>query len=266
MSAAPADRVAILIAAMGGEGGGVLTDWIVAAATGAGFVVQSTSIPGVAQRTGATTYYVEIVPPDAARRRNARPVLALNPALGEVDVMMATELMEAARAAANGWMSPDRTTLIASTHRVFAMSERLAMGDGRFDTGQLLRAVKEFSHDRVLFDMEQAAEESGGVLNAVLLGALAGTGRTPVPVEAFEAAVKAGGKAVAANLAGFRFGLAHARGDLEELAREAARRAAADAGAGAPLARARALLARAPFDAALAIVEEGVRRLVQYQG
>jgi indolepyruvate ferredoxin oxidoreductase beta subunit len=54
--------ITILIAALGGEGGGVLTNWIVAAATDLGFPVQSTSIPGVAQRTGATTYYIEILP------------------------------------------------------------------------------------------------------------------------------------------------------------------------------------------------------------
>ena len=52
----------ILIAALGGEGGGVLADWIISAATIAGYPIQSTSIPGVAQRTGATTYYLEIFP------------------------------------------------------------------------------------------------------------------------------------------------------------------------------------------------------------
>jgi indolepyruvate ferredoxin oxidoreductase alpha subunit len=55
----------ILIAALGGEGGGVLTDWIIAAAASLGFPVQSTSIPGVAQRTGATTYHIEMVPAPA---------------------------------------------------------------------------------------------------------------------------------------------------------------------------------------------------------
>ena len=59
---APSRPITLLIAALGGEGGGVLTDWIVVAATRQGLPVQSTSIPGVAQRTGATTYYVEIVP------------------------------------------------------------------------------------------------------------------------------------------------------------------------------------------------------------
>ena len=58
----------VLIAALGGEGGGVLTDWIVAAAASQGFPVQSTSIPGVAQRTGATTYHIEF-----CRRRGTAP-------------------------------------------------------------------------------------------------------------------------------------------------------------------------------------------------
>ena len=53
----------ILIHALGGEGGGVLMNWIVSAATAAGRKVQATSVPGVAQRTGSTTYYIEIAPP-----------------------------------------------------------------------------------------------------------------------------------------------------------------------------------------------------------
>ena len=63
--------VSILIAALGGQGGGVLTEWIVAAAAHAGYPAQSTSIPGVAQRTGATTYYLEVFP-DARRGRGRR--------------------------------------------------------------------------------------------------------------------------------------------------------------------------------------------------
>ena len=50
----------LLVAALGGEGGGVLTGWIVNAAKDRNLPVQATSIPGVAQRTGATTYYIEI--------------------------------------------------------------------------------------------------------------------------------------------------------------------------------------------------------------
>ena len=48
--------ISILLCALGGEGGGVLADWLVEAARHGGFAAQATSIPGVAQRTGATTY------------------------------------------------------------------------------------------------------------------------------------------------------------------------------------------------------------------
>ena len=60
---APAQRpITIAILAMGGEGGGVLAEWIVDVAEHAGYIAQMTSVPGVAQRTGATNYYVELFP------------------------------------------------------------------------------------------------------------------------------------------------------------------------------------------------------------
>ena len=80
--------ITLLIAALGGEGGGVLTDWIVSAAAAAGFPVQSTSIPGVAQRTGATTYYIEIFPVPAREFGGKRPVLALTPGVGDIDICL----------------------------------------------------------------------------------------------------------------------------------------------------------------------------------
>jgi Pyruvate:ferredoxin oxidoreductase and related 2-oxoacid:ferredoxin oxidoreductases, gamma subunit len=88
----------LLIAALGGEGGGVLTDWIVSAAEARGLPVQSTSIPGVAQRTGATTYYIEIFPVPLSELGGRRPVLALAPGVGDVDMVVASELLEAGRA------------------------------------------------------------------------------------------------------------------------------------------------------------------------
>ena len=249
--------VSILVGALGGDGGGVLCDWIVSAAQARGLAVQATQIPGVAQRTGATTYYVEVAVPSADRTA----VLALNPAIGEVDIALATELLEAGRMIFNGFVSPERTTLIASTHRVLSIGERMAMGDGSFDVGRLLRAVKERSREQVLFDMDQAAEESGGVLNAVLLGALAGSGKLPIPDTAFEAAIRAGGKAVDSNLAAFAFGRGHARGELQQVVREHRKRQAAARGIEDLLGRARRSYPAASLDT----VEEGLRRLARYQ-
>jgi indolepyruvate ferredoxin oxidoreductase beta subunit len=247
----------VLVGALGGDGGGVLCDWIIAAAHAHGLGVQATQIPGVAQRTGATTYYVEVMPAVGPRP----VVLALNPAIGEVDVALATELLEAGRMIFNGFVTPDRTTLIASTHRVLAIGERSAMGDGSYDVGRLLRAVKERSKSQILFDMDQAAEESGGVINAVLLGALAGSGKLPIPDSAFEAAIREGGKAVDTNLAAFAFGRGHARGELEQAVREHRKRQAAAPGVEDLIARARRQFPIASLD----IVEEGIRRLTAYQ-
>ena len=64
--------ITIAILAMGGEGGGVLADWIVDLAEHAGYLAQTTSVPGVAQRTGSTIYYLEIFPSAAARQAKTR--------------------------------------------------------------------------------------------------------------------------------------------------------------------------------------------------
>ena len=196
--------ITLLIAALGGEGGGVLTDWIVSAAAHAGYPVQSTSIPGVAQRTGATTYYIEILPVQASELEGKRPVLALTPGVGDIDVAVASELLEAGRTVANGFVTPERTHVIASLSRFYAMDEKIAMGDGRFDQDRLIKVIRDFSKDALLVDMDALAKQSGSIINAVMLGAIAGCGRLPIKPEQFEAAIREDGKAVDSNLRGFR--------------------------------------------------------------
>ena len=252
----------LLIAALGGEGGGVLTNWIIAAAADCGFPTQSTSIPGVAQRTGATTYYIEIVPKPWRELAGRRPVLALTPGIGDIDVVVASELMEASRAVASGFVTPDRTLMVASTSRFFTVNEKIAMGDGRYDSERLTKAIGEHAQASLLFDMEALAKESGTIISAVMLGAIAGCGRLPIPPEAFEAAIRADGKSVEGNLRGFRAGLEAAREGSAAPAREDGKR-------GRPQATdirafGREIAARMPA-AAGAMINEGVRRLAAYQ-
>ena len=252
--------VKLLIAALGGEGGGVLTDWIVTAAAASGFPVQSTSIPGVAQRTGATTYYVEILPVAAHELNGRRPVLALTPGVGDIDIAVASELLEAGRTVANGFVTPERTYAIASTSRFYAMDEKIAMGDGRFDNDRLIRTLKDNARETVLFDMAAIAQQSGSIVSAVMLGAIAGCGRLPIAIESFEAAIREDGKAVDANLRGFRAGLNASRAKLPVMTPVTPKR-------GAPLS-AEALEAEVMHSmpaAAQAFVREGVRRLAAYQ-
>ena len=133
--------ITIAVLALGGEGGGVLADWIVDLAQHGGYLAQTTSVPGVAQRTGATIYYVELFPKIAAQAAGREPVLALLPMPGDVDVVLASELMEAARAVERGFVTPDKTLLVASTHRVFAMTEKIALADGRADCSFAVRRL-----------------------------------------------------------------------------------------------------------------------------
>src|SRR5690606_17619806 len=128
------------ILAMGGEGGGVLADWIVDLGKHNGYLAQTTSVPGVAQRTGATIYYVELFPKSLADAAGKPPVLALMPTPGDVDVVLASELMEAARAVQRGLVTAERTTLISSTHRVYSIAEKSALGDGLVDPAPLVEA------------------------------------------------------------------------------------------------------------------------------
>ena len=252
--------ITLLIAALGGEGGGVLTDWIVGAAAKAGFPVQSTSIPGVAQRTGATTYYVEILPVPARELGGKRPVLALTPGVGDIDIAVASELLEAARTVMGGFVTPERTHVIASTSRFYAMDEKTAMGDGRFDQEKLSRVIASHARDALLVDMAELAKQSGSIVSAVMLGTIAGSGRLPVTAEQFEAAIRDDGKALDANLRGFRAGY------------DAARAKAAPASTPAAKKHAPGTLEALEHDVAQTIpavaqdiVREGVRRLVPYQ-
>ncbi|PBC44081.1 indolepyruvate oxidoreductase [Rhodococcus sp. ACPA4] len=202
----------LAIVALGGEGGGVLADWIVAVAEQAGHYAQSTSVAGVAQRTGATVYYVEIYPPgdepDPSLSGEARlePVLSLFPTPGEVDVLIASELMECGRAVQRGFVTPDRTTLITSTNRVYSIDEKMALGDGRADSSELVAAAQRASKRLIAADFMAMAEQSRSVISAALFGALAGSGTLPFTRDQFEAPIHAFGKGVESSLAAFSAG------------------------------------------------------------
>jgi indolepyruvate ferredoxin oxidoreductase, beta subunit len=248
--------ITVLIAALGGEGGGVLADWILSVASAEGYPVQSTSIPGVAQRTGATTYYLEIYPVRAAELGERRPVMTLAPAPGDVDVMIASELLEAARALQNGFVTPDRTALIASTHRVYTTVEKIAMGDGRLDSERILEAARALAKRALLFDMHSLAREAGTVISAVMFGALAGSGALPLPRASCEAAIRSSGKGAEASLRGFAAGYSGAVGAPE---------APAPGGSGRPHAQPLERVRRIFPAETHAVLELGAERCADYQ-
>jgi len=205
----PASPLSLLICALGGEGGGRLTQWIVEAARLAGFPAQATSVPGVAQRTGSTTYYVELWPEPQSALGERRPVFCLSPVPGALDGLLASELLEGSRAVTQGYASPERTLVLASLSRTLTTVERMQPTDGRLQGDKLERLVASASREHHLFDMAAMARESGTAVSAVMLGALAGSGLLPLSRSHYESAVRADGADATASLRGFARAFEH---------------------------------------------------------
>ncbi len=248
--------ISISVAALGGQGGGVLAQWIVDMAEANGYLAQSTSVAGVAQRTGATIYYLELFPRAEAEAVGKQPVLSQMPVPGDVDICMASELAEAGRSISRGFVSPGLTTLITSSHRVFAIGEKEALGDGRMDSEQVQDAARKAAKKLVMFDMDKASGDTGAVISSILFGALAGSGALPFSREDYEETIRKTGKAVDINLAGFARGFGEADGSYKPEAEP-------EAPAPGPLTLADTV-AELPAPVQH-VAQEGVKRLVDYQ-
>ena len=198
--------ITMAILAMGGEGGGVLADWVVAVAERNGYFAQNTSVAGVAQRTGTTVYYVEMLRKISDDPNQPEPILSTMPTPGEVDIAVASELMESGRAIQRGFCTPDRTTLIASTNRVYSMPERTAMGDGRIESQGLIDAAKLSSRRFICADFNKLALDNGSVISSCLFGAITAAQVIPFSRAQCEDVIRSGGKGIAESLAAFDAG------------------------------------------------------------
>ena len=195
--------ISILLCALGGEGGGVLADWLIDVARHAGHPAQATSIPGVAQRTGATTYYLEVYPLPHSQLQGRLPVLGLNPLPGRLDALISSELLETARQIGNGLASADRTLVISASSRALTTAEKMTMGDGRRPEGPLLDVVAAHSLRHHVMDMASLCKQSGTMVSAVMLGAIAGSGLLPFARTHYETVLAGPGQAAQASLRGF---------------------------------------------------------------
>ncbi|MGH6977009.1 MAG: indolepyruvate oxidoreductase subunit beta family protein, partial [Stellaceae bacterium] len=204
---------------------------------------------------------LEILPVPTSELGGRRPVMALMPGIGDVDLLLATELAEATRQIALGFVTPDRTHVVVSLARSYIMPEKMAMADGRLDDTRLAELVARHARASLLLDLETLARESGAMVNAIMFGALAGTGMLAIPVEAFEAVIAEGGRAAETNLRGFRVGLAAAQRGQSETPRTPAKRRRVGT---ANLATLESEAAALP-EAVRPIVVEGVHRLAHYQ-
>jgi len=198
----------IVIAALGGEGGGTLVAWIEEVAYNAGWYAQATSIAGVAQRTGATIYYIELFPgrdinESGSGNSSRAPIMSMFPAPGDIDIAISSEIAEAGRLIQRGFCSKDRTTLIASNHHVFGITEKVVLSDGRTNTELISKVASQQCKNLVSYDMRELADQHNTVISATLFGALAGSKALPFSKTDYQAVISASGKMVENNLAAF---------------------------------------------------------------
>lgn len=198
--------ITVLVCALGGEGGGVLAEWLTAVARHAGHPAQATSIPGVAQRTGATTYYLEFWPQHARTLGGRRPVFGLTPLPGKLNLLVSSELLETVRQIGNGMASADSTCVIASTARALTTAERTQLGDGRWDPARLSALIQAHAARHHILDMAALTREAGTVVSSVMLGCVAASGVLPFARADYEAVVGEGGASAKASLRGFALG------------------------------------------------------------
>lgn len=200
--------VCVLIANAGEDGGGVLSDWLIKAAEGAGIPAQATVVPGSDSDAVAPWGYVEVATEPQPETGNRPLELGRSPAVGYVDLMVAGQFVDAGRAIRKGFVTPERTTLVASPHRIFSVGGEEVGAESELEIGVLVTAVEARAKTVRLADFGLLARETGASVEAVFLGAIAESGILPVPVEAFEAGIREHGVAVEASLKGFAAGRA----------------------------------------------------------
>ena len=189
------------------------------------------------------------------------------PTPGDVDVVMASELMEAGRSVLRGLVTPEQTTLIASTHRAFAVAEKETPGDGVGDPAVVSIATEFAARRLIAFDMEAIAKAEGSVISAAMFGALAATKALPFDRAAFESAIRAGGTGVTSSLRAFAAAFNRTRErPIEPVRRFPEKRFAAmpDAAGHPELDRLVARIRSTFPGSAQPMLFAGVRRLVDY--
>jgi len=195
------------IVALGGQGGGVVADWLIDVARRENYLSQATSVPGVAQRTGATIYYLEFYPHRQSTPPALEPVFGLMPLPADVDLVASSELLEGCRAVLRGFVTPDRTTLVTSTHRSYTIAEKSNLTDGRIDADLLLTKAPAKAKLFIAYDMEKIADTFRSVISAVLLGGIAGSGALPFASESYRDAIRDAGISVERSLDAFNASL-----------------------------------------------------------
>ncbi|MEK6223825.1 MAG: indolepyruvate oxidoreductase subunit beta family protein [Thermodesulfobacteriales bacterium] len=205
------DLIKVLIPAVGGQGGGVLTEWVVQAFFLEDFDAQGISLPGLSQRGGSTVYYLEAHPKPESEDKSI--IFAQFPVPGEIDIILAQEFLELGRALELGYGS-DKTTIVTSTHRIYSTLEKMPIGSGIYSDENLRKLAAGFSSKFIEINALELSKANGMdelAVNAILLGALSASGAVPIDKRSFIRSIEMVGVAVNASLKAFEVGWEYAQ-------------------------------------------------------
>lgn len=218
------DIIKILIPAVGGQGGGVMTEWLVTAFLNSGFEVQSISLPGLAQRGGSTAYYIEAYKADTTSS-NSQLIFSQYPIPGDIDIILCQEFLELGRVLEQGYGSK-KTCIISSTHRIYSTPEKLPVSSGIFSDDKLHNLAIEFSSRFIGLDVKQIAKQNGMddlAINAILFGALGASKSIALRSYNLRTAIESVGIAVKNNLNAYEIGYDYAMNNLAGSDKESAK-------------------------------------------
>ena len=194
----------ILIGTVGGQGGGVLSDWLVHGLLNAGWRATSIGLLGLSQRAGTVTYYCEAIP-----GHGKTPITSVFATPGDVDLLIGQELLELGRLVFGGFASPT-CSIIGNSTRYLTTMEKMPAEGGIYDSGIIARAVAELAPGRHhVVDAQRLVMEAGLpalTSNAMLLGAAIASPAFDLPREPFHEAIRESEVNVKASIAAFDLG------------------------------------------------------------
>jgi indolepyruvate ferredoxin oxidoreductase beta subunit len=268
----------VLIGTVGGQGGGVLSDWLVRGLLNAGWQATSIGLLGLSQRAGTVTYYCEAMP-----QRERRVVSSVFATPGDVDLILGQELLELGRLLYAGYAGPD-CVIVGNSYRYLSTVEKMPAENGIYDPLIIARAVETLAPGRhYLFDANRLVVEAGlSALssNAMILGAAVASPAFDLEHQPFLDAIRgsAAHASASASVAAFELGYRGVKDgtlprmmvegrqvrDWNELARQRMGRLAY----AAQRERYQALLRQAQqrhSEAVLLVLAEALYRLIDYQ-
>ena len=191
----------VVVAGVGGQGVILFATALANAALMSDLDASVSEIHGMAQRGGSVISHVRI------GGRIYSPTIPE----GGADVIIGLEPLEALRSLP---FSNERTLALLNTRRIVP-TEALLRGPKYPELGEILGILKRFCGSVLAIDAPELAKRCGSARaeNIVMLGALAGLGILPIPIEAFERGI---GESVPRgslerNLEAFKLGAEFAR-------------------------------------------------------